>query len=303
MSPEAFDIPELITPPFFSREAMEIWGPAVLANVVAALVLGVLGVYVVLRRVVFVSAALSQLSTVGVALAFWLATLVELPPGAGPGFYHAVLANPVVLAFALAAGGALLLAAEPRRANLGSDARVGVVFVASGGAVVLLLASPRVVADRHAVEALLFGEAMAVAEPELRALCVTAGAILLVHLVFYKELLFVSFDRVTARATGLAAGGWDALLMLTLAAAISVATRAIGPVPVFGYLVLPATAGLLVARRMWSSFVLACGLGVAAAVLGYWMSWRWDLPTKSTGVATAAGFVALAWVVRRFRPE
>ncbi|HEV8322781.1 MAG TPA: metal ABC transporter permease [Myxococcota bacterium] len=292
-----------LIPPFFSADAYSIWGPAVLANLVAAVMLGVLGVYVVLRRVVFVSAALSQISTVGVALGFYLGAFVALPVDGPPGFYHTVLANPVVLSFALVAVGALALAFEPRRSHLGRDARVGAVFVASGAAVVLLLASPRVVADRHEVEALLFGEAMAVAQPELIALCVAAGTILLVHALFYKEFLFVSLDRPTAQATGLAAGRWDAVLMLTLAAAISVATRAIGPVAVFGYLVLPSTAALLVARRMWSAFLLAMLFGALSAGLGYYVSWVYDLPTKSTGVAVAAVLIALGWLVRRFRPE
>ena len=65
-------------------------------------------------------------------------------------------------------------------------------------------------------------------------------------------------------------------------------------------MILPAAAALLLGRRLWQAFALAVGIAVAGTVVGYWLSWRWELPTGATIVVTTAlalvpGLVRLVW--------
>jgi ABC-type Mn2+/Zn2+ transport system permease subunit len=97
-----------------------------------------------------------------------------------------------------------------------------------------------------------------------------------------------------ARTLGLRTSFWSLLLFLTFALAISVSTRAIGALPVFAFTVLPPAAALLIASRMWSTFAIAVGLGVASAFIGNWAAWQWQLPTGAAMVIVAALFLLLA---------
>ncbi|MSP58790.1 MAG: hypothetical protein EXR72_00330 [Myxococcales bacterium] len=73
--------------------------------------------------------------------------------------------------------------------------------------------------------------------------------------------------------------------------------------PVFGFMVLPAAAALLVGRRLWQVFTLSVAFAISSAVLGYYASFRWSLPTGASMVVVAAlflvpGLCRLAWVRR-----
>jgi zinc transport system permease protein len=70
------------------------------------------------------------------------------------------------------------------------------------------------------------------------------------------------------------------------------ATRALGTLPVFAFLVLPAGAVLLFARRLWLAVVLSVAVAMMSAILGYYLSFAYQLPTGPT----MAALCALAWI-------
>ncbi len=126
-----------------------------------------------------------------------------------------------------------------------------------------------------------------------------ATVCLAVHLLFAKELAFVSFDAETARALGMHVSLWDGLLFLTLGLAIPVTARALGALPVFAFLTLPAAAALLTRLGFRAAFP------AAAAISAWWppavaivLSWLWELPTGATMVALA-GVLLLPGLARR----
>ena len=108
----------------------------------------------------------------------------------------------------------------------------------------LVLASPSIVQEAHEVGELLFGSAVAVREPNLVALAVAAVVVAVTHGALFKDLVFVSFDGETARSIGHPVARLDAALNLSIAVTVAMATRALGTLPVFAFLVLPAGAAL-----------------------------------------------------------
>jgi zinc transport system permease protein len=72
---------------------------------------------------------------------------------------------------------------------------------------------------------------------------------------------------------------------------ISVGTRAVGALPVFAFTVIPAAAALMLTERMRLTIVLAIGIGVVAAAVGYYVSWVASLPTGATMVVVASVFL------------
>ena len=84
---------------------------------------------------------------------------------------------------------------------------------------------------------------------------------------------------------------WDAVLFVTIGVAIPPTARALGALPVFAFLTLPATGALLLRLGFRPAFAIAAAIGVVAAGGGYVASWAWEIPTGATMVALAAVLV------------
>ena len=269
--------------------AQEIWRDPLIASLIAGGLLGFLGVYVVLRRTVFVSAALTQISTLGL-----IASLL-FEERLGVEAEHASVQLAVALVFSVA--GALILGALQSGHRLPTEAGVGMSYVVAGALVIL--GANRLVHAAHDFNSMVFGNAVAVPLSDVIVLAAVTAICVAVHLAFRKELVFVSFDRETAEAVGLRAPLWNGLLFFTIGLAIPVAARALGALPVFAFLTIPAAAALLVVRRLRTAFALATAFGLVAATGGYLVSWFWQIPTGATMVALAGLFVVPGALLRR----
>jgi zinc transport system permease protein len=267
--------------------AREIWEVPLAASVVAGALLGFLGVYVVLRRTVFVSAALTQLSTLGLVATLLVEERVHIQTE------HPI--EQLVVAMAFSVAGALVLGAFRAR-RLPAEASVGASWVAASALVVL--GTSRLVHAAHDLGGMVFGNAVAVSAAELGMIAVVAALCTALHAAFAKEIAFASFDPETARALGMPVRLWDAALFLTIGLAIPAAARAIGALPVFAFLTLPAAAALLLRVGFRPAFALAGAFGVVAAAAGYVVSWLWELPTGATMVVIA-GLLALPGALMR----
>jgi zinc transport system permease protein len=250
----------------------------------------VIGVWVVLRRIVFVGAALAQLSSAGIALALVLA---------GEGVIHGPLAKPVVLAVVVAMLGALGFGLGTRRALVPPDATIGVTYAVAGAFGVLLI-SKAVAGEAH--DLFLHGNVLGVTRRDTIEELVVGIPMLLIHAVFYKEFLFVSFDPDTARAMGYRVDRWNLLLYFTLGLVIAFAIQTAGVLVVFNFLVLPAVTGLLLAKSMRGMFAWAVISAALAVGLGFTISIPFDLPTGSAIIAVSGAFVLLARGVNAVRP-
>lgn len=259
----------------------------VLCGVLAGISLGVLGVYVVLRRMVFVAAALSQAAGLGVALSF----LVAMHTG--------FALDPFVGAIGMCLVATALFTLRAERVALSQETLIGFVWVAAGGAAVVV--GDRIAAEAHDIAAILLGSAVLVHPEDLHWTASTAAFAVGMHLWLGRGLLFASFDPDVARVHGLPVRWLDFGLWVTVAVTVSVATRALGALPVFAFSVLPAMAALLVAPSMRGVFPLAALFGAASGGLGYLLAYFVVLPVGASQTVVAATFVALALPLRWLR--
>ena len=269
-------------------EAQLIWRDPLLASVIAGALLGFLGVYVVLRRVVFVSAALTQLSTLGIIVAL----LAE--ERLGVEVEHTGVQLLVALLFSV--GGALLLATLGSGRRLPAEAGVGMAYVLAGALVIL--GANKLIHVAHDLNSIIFGNAVAVPLQDVFILAAVALIVGVVHTVFQKEVVFVSFDRETAEAMGVNARLWSGVLYFTIGLSIPVAARVVGALPVFAFLTVPAAAALTASNRLNVAFVVATVLGAVAAGAGYLASWTLQIPTGATMVTVAGLLFAAATLLR-----
>jgi ABC-type Mn2+/Zn2+ transport system permease subunit len=273
-----------------------LWQDPIIAAVVGAALLGYLGFFVVLRRIAFMSAALSQVSGLGVASAFWIGSFFGVEPHSTEA--DAFWFSPGAYALVFACAGAVLVSIPSRSRRVTAESVVALGYLAASAMVIVVLSSPRIAQEAHEIGDLLFGNAVVVKREHLVQLCLAAAGVFLVHLVFFKDFLFASYEPETARSMRYPVGRLDVLLHLTLAVSIAVSTRTLGALPVFAFLVLPSGAALLFAQRLRLVVVLSIAIAIVSAVLGYYLSWIWSMPTGPMMVALAAFSWVLATIKR-----
>jgi zinc transport system permease protein len=269
----------------FAAGWADLFREPVLCAVAAGLVLGFLSGYIVLRRMVFVSAVTTQSAGLGVALAFYVQ------------IHHGLALAPSHGAVILAVGAAALLALDPSRLGLSREAVLGLVFAASGGGAVVV--GDKISQEAHEIENILFGSAVMVEPADLYRVLIAGGLLLALHLCWFRGLTFASFDPVAARVQRVPVRLLDAFLFASIGIMVGVATQALGALPVFAMSTLPGIAALLVMRgRLLLTFAVAGVVGAASGFLGYLVSFFEQLPVGASQTVVASLFVAVALAVR-----
>jgi zinc transport system permease protein len=265
----------------------DLYRDPVACGVVAGAVLGMLGVFVVLRRAVFVTAAVSQSAALGVALAFLL------------GIYLGFTPPPVLCAFLLALGATGVLALGSPSKRLPREAVVGLLYV--GASALAVLVGDRIAQEAEDITAILFGTAVLVRPQDLLAVLAVSLLVVVALGALYRGLVFAGFDPDGARIQGLPVARIELLLWTLVALEVSVTTRAIGALPVFAFSVLPAMAGLRACNRLSHAVLLAGLCGGLSGGLGYLSAFMLRFPVGAAQACVAALSFSLATLVPRLR--
>jgi len=264
--------------------AWELFRDPILCALAAGIVLGFLSVYVILRRMVFVSAAVTQSAGLGVALAFY----AEIHLG--------FAIEPIYMAAALALGATLLLLLDPAKLRLTRESVLGLVFAATGGAAVLV--GDRIAQEAHDIQAILFGTAVLVRPFDLHVVLAVGAVVMALQLWWLRGFVMASFDPVGARVQGLPVTLLQGLLLVSIGLVVGTTARALGALPVFALSTLPAMAALLFGCGLRLAFVVATLLGALAGAGGYALAFFLRFPVGASQTVAASCFVLVAFVVR-----
>jgi ABC-type Mn2+/Zn2+ transport system permease subunit len=251
---------------------------ALLAATISGALCAFLGVYVHLKRIVFIGITLSEVAAFGVAAGLYLGL------------------RPEATASLLTVFVALLFWTPARSVTLDREAVLGLVYsVAAAAAIILLAVNP--MAEAHGVD-LVSGNLLYSTRDDVLLLCALAAGTFTLHLVFFPKLLFVSFDPQTARTMGLAERAYDFLIYLSLGLCIAVSMKTTGILFVFATMVIPPMIGLVLLRRVWAVYLVAVIVAVSASIVGLWGSFRWDLPT-APAIVCLEGLMFVVAMLRR----
>lgn len=262
-----------------------IYRDAIVCGLVAGLALGYLGVFVVLRKMVFITAAVSQAAGMGVALAFFVQIHFALP------------LSPVAGAIAMATLFTVVFSLPAERLPVSREAALGIAYIAAWSLSVMLGA--RISQEAHDIASILFGTAVVVRTEDLCSVLAASLVALAFHGIAHRGVSFALFDPEGARVQRLPVRALELASWLCIALVVSVATRALGVLPVFAFAILPATAGLMAFERLRSVLAAAAGLGALAGAGGYVVAFFLDLPVGASQAATAAALLAPVWLARR----
>ena len=251
---------------------------ALAAVTMAAAVCAVVGTFAVLRGMSYIGSALAH----------------SLVPGVAVGYLVSGLSRDRL--FWWATGTALLAALGMstlvRRARIGEDAAVGVVYSGMFALGIVIISTVR----SFAVDLVhfLFGNVLSVNGADLIRIGVVAAIIVAVVALFYKELVLVTFDRVFAASLRLSSRWLTALQYVLMALAVAVGLQTIGIALVMTLMVAPAAAALQVVRRFHHAVLLAAAIGIVSGVAGLYLSYYLSV---ASGAAVALVCVVIFLII------
>ncbi len=271
---------DLLAPDFLLRNAL-------VGGVIIGLVAPLVGLFVFMRRMVFLGVALPQISAAGIAGAvFWHATFHRHGDPNISDFVVALIGSTLFTTVAMV----LLALFERHRRGL-IEGRIGALYAFAGALTILLLASDRIA--EIGVVGLLKGQIVAISDTELEILSVCYGIVVVAIWAFRRELLLVSVDRDLAVCLGKRVWVWDLVLFGIVGTTISLGVLVVGPLVLFGFLVIPPLIASRLAigmrRLAWS----ASAVGGGTALIGFYLAYRLDWPTGPTDVALVSLVLAL----------
>ena len=279
--------------------------PSVRYAVVGAVLLGIscglLGCFIVVRKMALVGDTLSHAVMPGVALGFlfsgvdasglfdWNFDVDDIQKNPTLIFIGAVLAGFI---------GTFFVSYLRQTTKIKEDTALGLTLASffAVGICLLTMIQELPTGNKSGIDKFMFGQAAAIGEEDIKLMAVVTVLIVLAVFLFYKELLVTSFDAEFARAIALPCQWIHHLLMLLVAFAVVIALQAVGVVLVSAMLITPAAAAYLLTDRMHRMLFYAVGFGVASGVLGAFVSFlKPSIPTGPCMVLGASAVFAVTF--------
>lgn len=255
--------------------AYEFFLRALAASAVVGLVCAVIGTYMVLRGLAFMGDALSHAAFPGVVAAYLL----------GAPFYLG--------ATVAAVGTSLAIGWITRRARIRGDTAIGVLFAGMFAFGIFLFSTiPNYVGDLFGF---LFGQILGISSTDLVTLTILGIVVLAIVAVFWKELLYSTFDPLGAGASGLPVAALEYLFLGLIAMTIVISLQAVGIILVVAMLVTPAATAQLLTNRFSRLILVASAIGIVAPAIGLYISYWTNTASAAliVLVETAAFLLAL----------
>ena len=283
---------QIFSPDFLLRNS-------IYTSVLVGLACPLVGVFLVMRRLVFMGVALPQISSTGVAIALSLPLWLGFNLSEHSSHSTHMLAFIGSITFSLTA--ILVLAFLERRGRGQPEGRLGTAYVVAAALSILLL-SKNPYGEIGWLD-MMKGEVIAISNFDLGLTAATLMLVIAVMGLFHRELLLVSFDREMAIILRKNVIFWDVLLYLLIGMTVSMAVLSVGPLIAFGFLLIPALSAHMVARNMRQFMILASLIGGVAAFLGFCIAYKFDLPVGPTDVVLLGFLYAGTWIIAKIVPH
>lgn len=252
---------------------------ALLAGVLAAVLCGVIGTFVVIKRLAFISDGISHAAFGGMGVCFFLG----IDPVLG--------AVPVALACAVALG---TVDTETIRSY---DSVIGVLWaVGLAVGIVFVYKTPGYAPN---LMNYLFGNILMVSRRDVVTILGLAASVLLILLLFWKGLVAVAFDEVFARVQGLPVRLLMILLLTMIALSVVILIQVVGIILVVALLTIPPVLSMMLWKDLRAVMLASVVVGVGITLGGLGLSFAYDLPSGPAIILLGAVLLLVAYAARR----
>lgn len=254
---------------------------ALLTGLLASVACGVVGTYVVARRITYVAGGIAHCVLGGMGGAVYLKEVYDVA-------WLTPLHGATVAAL-LAAG---IIGVVSLRFRQREDTIISAVWATGMAAGVIFIA--RTPGYQQDLMSYLFGNILMVSAGDLWLIALLDVAVVTLAVAFYKQFLAICFDEEFARTRGVKVEALYLLLLVLTALTVVLLVTVVGIVLVIALLTLPVAAAGQFSRRLWMMMVAAAGLSMLLTTAGLAISYGPDLPTGAVTIVLAAACYGLA---------
>ena len=253
---------------------------ALITAILSGVMLSVLGSFTINKNMGFMADAMAH------------ATLPIIAVGVFFGFSISELGAPAAVIIAL------LLGFIIKNTNIGEDTSIGIIF-SSFFALGFVLISVLDVSIN--LEDLLFGQILAVSSVDVAVIFTLFLIVLSILFIFFKQILFHSFDPIGAEVRNLNVTFLNYLFLIILSLSIVGSLQTVGIVLVLSLLLIPAGAAKLVSKTFTSSIRFSALFGGVSSVSGLYFSYYFNLPSGPTMSLVASGIFVLSFIFKKIK--
>ena len=251
---------------------------ALITALLSGIMLSVLGSFTINKNMGFMADAMAH------------ATLPIIAVGVFFGFSISSLGAPAAIMIALFLGFII------KNTNIGEDTSIGIIF-SSFFALGFVLISVLDVSIN--LEDLLFGQILAVSTVDVFVIFILASVVLSTLFLFFKQILFYSFDPLGAQVRNLNVTFLNYIFLIILSLSIVGSLQTVGIVLVLSMLLIPAAAAKLVTKTFVKSIKISAFFGGVSSVAGLYLSYYFNLPSGPTMSLVASGIFMLSLLSRK----
>lgn len=252
---------------------------ALFTSIMVGVICGVIGCFIVLRGLALMGDAISHAVLPGVAISYMLGINF---------FYGAVITGMLT---------AVGIGFVTQNSRIKSDSSIGIVFSAFFALGIILISKAQTATD---LTQILFGNVLAVRTSDMWMTLIIGAIVLLVVILFYKELLISTFDPTMAAAYGLPIKLIHYIIMILLTMATVASLQTVGVVLVVAMLITPASTAYLLTNRLSTMILLSSFFGALSALIGLYFSFEYNLSSGAVIVLATTSLFVIAFV---FAPQ
>jgi zinc transport system permease protein len=254
---------------------------AFMAGVILSFVLAVVSFFVVLRHFSFIGVGVAHSAFGGVALGALLGI------------------SPTLMAICFAVLVSNAICYIERHGKLSTDTGIGIFFALAMALGVIFIG----MSDQYNVDLFgyLFGNILAITRGDLMAIGILGGLVLVSIFLFFKGLLFITFDREVALVSGMPVVFLDHFFLTLLALSVVISIKVVGIILVSALLVIPGAAAMQLTDRYIPMILVSIAIALLSTTGGLFVSYYADLASGAAIVTIAAIIFFVAFTVGQLR--
>lgn len=256
---------------------------AMLAALFTSISCGLIGTYIVTKRIVFISGGITHTSFGGIGIAYFLGL------------------NPILGAMVFAVFSALGIEYFTRKSDIRHDSMIG-IFWSFGMAIgiIFIFLSPGYAPN---LMSYLFGSILTVSSQDVIWMALLSLVIAMVFILFTRPVLYIAFDETFAITRKLPVNLIKNILMVLVALTIVLSIRVIGIILLISLLTIPQTIANLFTRKFRSIMFLSVILALIGSLSGLYLSYQLDIPSGASIIFSLIVMFVLAKAITVVRQK
>ena len=261
---------------------------ALLTGIIMGFITPLIGSFVVIRRLSFIADTLSHFSLAGLSIGLFLINII--------GFTF--ISDPLYLAMIFSVIGALFI--EILRGYYQNYKEISMPIVMSLGTALSALFISLSGGFNSKIYNYLFGSILTVGNDYVLIMTITAVILVLLVVIFYKEMVIISFDETYARLLGIKVGRFQFVSTFLLGIVVSLSIATVGVLLVSSLMIIPVAAAMKIGRSFKNTIGIAILFSEISVVGGLWLSYELDIASGATIVLISILILILVGLFKKF---